>query len=1567
MSADTLRKQSKQAYHGQVILPQAINDPSIIESVAGFIHEVVPQAYTSVLPGESRDGILWARFDSTDYNDPENFPPLGECESESTVPLLLVLGYSSGVQVWSVGGSGEATELLSWCQGAVRALRFLLKPYNRDPHTSKRPLVAIVDSSSPGPQFSTLSFISLKTAEVVKIIKFNSPICDVHCNRKSIVVTFNERIAVFDSATLEDRLTITTCYLSPGNSPNPIALGTRWLAYGEKRLTTWQRSSGGCEGDGAQSYTSAVIHAAKSLGKGLRELGGSLTGSSPQSSQNAHAQPGIVSIIDIERKGGTSEEERGNMIAHFVAHTSAVVAMSFDPSGLLLITADRHGHRFNVFRIHPHPCTSQLAAVHHLYILHRGETTARVQDIAVSWDSRWVAISSVRGTTHVFPITPYGGLVTVRTHTTPHVVNRLSRFERSAGLRDGRGSPLPCEAPPTPPPPRLPPYPHPSVISPLAQLRARPDDSPLAATFGPPRAWLPGRPKSKRTCADSLYVISNSGVLLQYDLDPKCVQGIAKEKISYDTAIEVGVEAKAEWVLPKPPYSSSLCPPLPSGHVFLDLPPRPQPPPDKWLSQVEIVTHTGPHRRLWMGPQFTFKSIDPLPTSGCDEGGMDSSNPLRSNPVNMPHRPYLLVETSSGGSVGSPQTDTDEAGGRLREDLADAMLETQLGSGQARGKLRRAEVEWQVNPLGAVQTHPLAVVTHWPHPLFFEPFPVNVSKDGHLAPDTITEASVDKELSEESSDIIVDTIKSENVESYSFEKLEKQPASDILKFDVDNREVFVHESLAEKELCECEVKVSYSFQPKDVKKSNASRNIPSLLVSNSEPFNDSGKEQSEISSSDKEGATCIEQSAIKTQESEEKSSKVVGRKGRKKRKKDISSKPPMTYENISSVSQKDDNQKEHEPFLQDTVANEILLITEEDSSEQIKISIEQEIDVSCNLKDDIELNQSSTSLEMHLKPLQEVESDFIMDDHPSSSIVPIDKPHSEEIHESTNEGLSDFNLIIESEAISDNLMINKSYGGDILISRDNFNVDDDNNKNCDLGTDKLVITEEISSISNVHASHLIALDEADIIPVTEEDIPVTEEDIPVTEEDIPVTEEDIPVTEEDIPVTKEDIIPPYSDKNINIEETEILSLEVDQSLLESDMNGNRPPICTDGEEKNPQELLISFENQEEQDCASISNNPICEGESSHSSESPSIPTEDLSDNFVKVPIKNGRNSKNKRRKKDKKSHDSSLLADISEIDSYDSVSAKTDEAVMDSPKKLVSEIESERVSVRKEIIDSTSVLFDVISVCETVPEALMDSVEMNESTLENSLKCLSTCCEVPRIFSEDIQSDQIASTDKSEVEDISSHSGKESDDSKINKKERSRRQKRSESSDKDRSDKKKSPSPATARAEVKDSESSDESCQVTEAKTAVQKVPKRKKGKKNDETSEIQLKVKESSEMIDTTTEGPKDKSSDSSNEYSSEKPTRKQSGNRSWSNVVSIGDQRCNIEDRDSVYESCNDDGASDSLAFESSKEDFDESALKTPVLELTSSNTEEKTDSSDKLNQISSKKLRKQKKKKR
>ncbi|XP_039299533.1 breast carcinoma-amplified sequence 3-like [Nilaparvata lugens] len=112
-----------------VVLPQPVSDPSIIDSVAGFIHEVIPQAYSSVLPGDSRESVVRARFEQADYNDPSLYPEAGE-DCDSTPPLLLVLGYSNGVQVWSIGSSGEAVEVLSWNQRVVRTLRFLPSPHS---------------------------------------------------------------------------------------------------------------------------------------------------------------------------------------------------------------------------------------------------------------------------------------------------------------------------------------------------------------------------------------------------------------------------------------------------------------------------------------------------------------------------------------------------------------------------------------------------------------------------------------------------------------------------------------------------------------------------------------------------------------------------------------------------------------------------------------------------------------------------------------------------------------------------------------------------------------------------------------------------------------------------------------------------------------------------------------------------------------------------------------------------------------------------------------------------------------------------------------------------------------------------------------------------------------------------------------------------------------------------------------------------------------------------------------------------------------------------------------------
>ncbi|XP_015110410.1 uncharacterized protein LOC107036778 [Diachasma alloeum] len=789
MSADSPRRGLHKG--AQVISPQPISDRSIIDSVAGIINDIVPQAYTSVPSSDNRETITWARFEYGDVNDPSLFPDY--IEGSSTPPLLLVLGYATGVQVWIISASGEATEVLSWRQGVVRTLRLLPDPLtdedHLDPYEKKRPIVAICDSAGPGPQFCSVSFISLKTGEQTKSIKFKNPVCDVLANKRSVVVTFAERIAVFDARTFDDVLTVTTCYLSPGPNPNPVALGTRWLAYSEKKLLPARRSSGGSEGEGVQSYTAAVLYAAKSLGKGLRGLGetvaSSLTGTTaaPIPINNAAAditQPGVITILDLQAAKEEKELDDPTIetvVAHFTAHSDAIVAMTFDETGAILMTADRRGHDFHVFRIQPHPGGPTLAAVHHLYVLHRGDTTAKVQDMVFSSDTRWAAVSTVRGTTHVFPVAPYGGPVGMRTHSTPHVVNRLSRFHRSAGLTDdGTRSHSPVshtEMPISAYPysnPRLPPYPHPTILHPLAQIRqpstlnhsnnqtqpSRPqqrqrlhsDDNgtlplKICACFAPPRAWIYSQrdstSKVSKRAVDSLFIMACHGNMIQYDLEPKPAAGIPKEKVCDDTMIELEVEAKGQWPLLRIPNSLEIIPPLPSSSPLLCYSGCPKSArqmdtaEDRWLSQVEIVTHAGPHRRLWMGPQFVFKTynapsgVNLVESEAVEIGVTGGSRPARSNPVNMPHaaaRPLVPVVIDGSGSSyeqsprfmeaygDSLENETMDMGNgenQLREDLAEAMLETSAAPNRVPGRRLVVERVGQpvtkvVNPLGTVIT-----------------------------------------------------------------------------------------------------------------------------------------------------------------------------------------------------------------------------------------------------------------------------------------------------------------------------------------------------------------------------------------------------------------------------------------------------------------------------------------------------------------------------------------------------------------------------------------------------------------------------------------------------------------------------------------------------------------------------------------------------------------------------------------------------------------------------------------------------------------------------------------------
>lgn len=787
MASDSPRRPSRCA-GGVLVRAQAATEQSYMESVVTFLQDVVPQAYTGAPPTDEKEKIIWVRFEKADINDTARNPEFIEMHSGTTdPPLCLMIGYTDGMQIWSVSLAGEAQELFSVRHGPVRAARILpapfISPLKTDNFADKRPLLGVcksTGSSGTSPPYCCADLYSLRTGEMVKSIQFKTPIYDLHCNKHILAVSLQEKIAAFDSCTFTKKFFVTSCYPCPGPSLNPIALGSRWLAYAENKLIRCHQSRGGACGDNAQSYTATVINAAKTLktgltmvGKVVTQLAGTLPAGTPDEEGTPHSasrrsphNPGVVTIIDTHSVGEgqvlVSEDSDGEgVVAHFPAHDKPISCMQFNPSGMLLVTADTLGHDFHVFQILTHPWASSQSAVHHLYTLHRGETEAKVQDMCFSQDSRWVAISTLRGTTHVFPVNPYGGAPCARTHMSPRVVNRMSRFQKSAGLEEieqelnraaalgggaggggiggggcilggggggigGRCSPIPgLSSSPSGSPlhaklssqdsynnftnnnmgnPRLSPLPSLTVVLPLAQIKQPmtlgtitkrtgkakppPQISPskssggefcVAAIFASSRSWFITNPNIKRekdqsrqSVVDSLYIISCYGNLVEHVLEPRPIS--TAQKISDDTPLELSTCPRACWTLSRTPQWNELQPPFNSNHplvlasdlvqyyqyLLASMPPGSPGPitrhessdslasdhsgqeDEEWLSQVEIVTHTGPHRRLWMGPQFQFKTIHP---SGQTTVISSSSSVLQSQGPTDVQQPLLDFDT----------------------------------------------------------------------------------------------------------------------------------------------------------------------------------------------------------------------------------------------------------------------------------------------------------------------------------------------------------------------------------------------------------------------------------------------------------------------------------------------------------------------------------------------------------------------------------------------------------------------------------------------------------------------------------------------------------------------------------------------------------------------------------------------------------------------------------------------------------------------------------------------------------------------------------------------------------
>lgn len=302
---------------------------------------------------------------------------------------------------------------------------------------------------------TAVRFYSLKSHSYVHVLKFRSPVYSVRCSPRIIAISQAAQIHCLDAATLEKEYTILTYPVvlgslgSGGIGYGPLAVGPRWLAYSGSPVVgsntgrvSPQHLTPASSLSSSPSNGSLVAHYAKESSKqlaagivtlgdmGYKKLSRYYSELLPDSNNSPRAgsagwrtngtinghlpdaeNAGMVIVRDIVSK---------SVVTQFRAHRNPISALCFDPSGTLLVTASVEGHNLNVFCImpSPHGSSSGLDAAGsylHLYRLQRGFTNAVIQDISFSDDSQWIMISSSRGTSHLFSLSPSGANVNADT------------------------------------------------------------------------------------------------------------------------------------------------------------------------------------------------------------------------------------------------------------------------------------------------------------------------------------------------------------------------------------------------------------------------------------------------------------------------------------------------------------------------------------------------------------------------------------------------------------------------------------------------------------------------------------------------------------------------------------------------------------------------------------------------------------------------------------------------------------------------------------------------------------------------------------------------------------------------------------------------------------------------------------------------------------------------------------------------------------------------------------------------------------------------------------------------
>jgi len=347
------------------------------------------------------------------------------------------------------------------------------------------PHLATVAAGSAEAECELVISSLVKPTYQVQSLSFSSKIKSLVSNRKLLIVSLESgQISGFHA-----HQNYTPVFNLDRDFPlyQTLSLGDRWLAFNEKSKWSQVCSRGGVKTfNDTSTITSNVlkcVYSVYSIAENAYEKNVKKANSGNNTKKRDEFNEAYVSIIDIDtmcefgqESKETETDELGetrpanaSVMFHFMAHKQmksgvnkldrgsgqnagvvpnaagaaqkpdklSVTCLEFDPSGGMLASSDNVGHVFNVFKLHADVNCSENARVSHLYCLRRGETEASVTGLKWSLDSRLIAASTSRGTTHLFPVVPeYGGKPSFRSHGKPTCSNQYTDYERSAGLSD---------------------------------------------------------------------------------------------------------------------------------------------------------------------------------------------------------------------------------------------------------------------------------------------------------------------------------------------------------------------------------------------------------------------------------------------------------------------------------------------------------------------------------------------------------------------------------------------------------------------------------------------------------------------------------------------------------------------------------------------------------------------------------------------------------------------------------------------------------------------------------------------------------------------------------------------------------------------------------------------------------------------------------------------------------------------------------------------------------------------------------------------------------------------------